>query len=715
MKKYFLIAALMIVCCLHSSSQTGEGFRVDSLRIDKITKTLPLLTGTNRVDSMLLLCVYYDYAYPRIGRFTFWEDTVKHYAKQAYTEAKNLGYKRGIALALLNLKTNSEKEKNIHEAIQIGQQINDDDVLGLGYYNLAVLTSTSFEDYVEDNKKAIGHYHKSGDILREAEANFWLFNAYLNRGKLETALDYGKRGIDLLVSQKKERNFVNGNYLLMQNFLSRMAELYTTAGDYETAIKYLRVNESYGKAHETYYDDFSPNIAEVYCKMDWADSAFYYADTTKYREEWIKMNDVEKTWGRSVLGQALLLKKEYNRALALFLSSIDFFTKMNNSFAPTETILFAGQAYEGQKNFTKALQYAKEGVGSAEKGNARPTIMQSYQLLSSIYHQLGNNDSAYIYLLKFNTLKDSIQNKQLLLRLYDYQKAAEDEKKQAQLLLLDKDNKLKTVQLKQQAQQKDFLTLGLVSLFLIGFFIFRWLSLKQKNEKLNNEKIQTELQQRTVELEMQALRAQMNPHFIFNCLSSINRFILKNEGKTASSYLVRFSRLIRMVLINSQKPLITLEDELQMLTIYLDMERLRFKDSFDYGITFLNTMETDKIFIPPLLLQPFCENAIWHGLMHKEGQGRLNIEFSMKDNILHCTITDNGIGLEKSEEMKSKSAEKEKSLGLKITTERLALLNREKGLHSFFEIENILDEDGNSAGTKINLKIGYKEAVEGLI
>lgn len=167
-----------------------------------------------------------------------------------------------------------------------------------------------------------------------------------------------------------------------------------------------------------------------------------------------------------------------------------------------------------------------------------------------------------------------------------------------------------------------------------------------------------------------------------------------------------------MVLINSQKPLITLEDELQMLTIYLDMERLRFKDSFDYGITFLNTMETGNIFIPPLLLQPFCENAIWHGLMHKEGQGRLNIEFSMKDNILNCTIADNGIGLEKSEEMKSKSAEREKSMGLKITTERLALLNREKGVHSFYDIENILDEKGNVAGTKINLKIGYKKREE---
>ena len=176
--------------------------------------------------------------------------------------------------------------------------------------------------------------------------------------------------------------------------------------------------------------------------------------------------------------------------------------------------------------------------------------------------------------------------------------------------------------------------------------------------------------------------------------------------------------------------MIALDDELQMLEIYLEMERLRFKNSFDYGITFLNVVDSDNIFIPPLLLQPFCENAIWHGLMHlptapspklqrseagqagKEGPGRLDIELSMQDNILHCIITDNGVGREKAEEMNSKTAEKEKSMGLKITTERLALLNREKGLHTFYEIEDLKDENGNATGTKVTLKISFKDTVE---
>src|SRR5688500_7512983 len=211
---------------------------------------------------------------------------------------------------------------------------------------------------------------------------------------------------------------------------------------------------------------------------------------------------------------------------------------------------------------------------------------------------------------------------------------------------------------------------------------------------------------------MQAFHEIINPHYIFNCLSTINLIILKNDSKTASDYLTRFSRLIRMVLINSQKSMIPLEDELQTLRLYLEMERLRFKDSFDYSITTTNAIDTGSIEVPPLLLQPFCENAVWHGLMQKEGQGHLTIELNMQHKVLYCIISDDGIGRDKAAELKSKSAEKEKSMGLKITTQRLALLNQQKHMETFYTIEDITDENKNIAGTKVILKISYKELVD---
>ena len=142
------------------------------------------------------------------------------------------------------------------------------------------------------------------------------------------------------------------------------------------------------------------------------------------------------------------------------------------------------------------------------------------------------------------------------------------------------------------------------------------------------------------------------------------------------------------------------------------MEKLRFKDSFDYRITFINSIEASNVFVPPLLLQPFAENAIWHGLMHKEGHGHLEIELSIDKKILTCAITDNGVGRNKAAEVKSKSVQKQKSMGLKITTERLALLNKDHGGQTFFNIEDITDNEGEPAGTRVILKMNSKDLTE---
>ena len=324
--------------------------------------------------------------------------------------------------------------------------------------------------------------------------------------------------------------------------------------------------------------------------------------------------------------------------------------------------------------------------------------------------------------------KDNKIKSQLLI-----QEAFLKDQKEARIAILDKDNKLldkndqiKTQQLKQQAFVKKVLISGLLVIILIGFFIFRNLSLRRKNERLSRERSENELtmqklesekehvqlQQQATELEMQALRAQMNPHFIFNCLSSINKYIVKNETVSASDYLTRFSRLIRMVLVNSQKSLIKLEDELDMLKLYLDMERLRFNNRFDYTITFVNAIEPENVFIPPMLMQPFCENAIWHGFMHKEGNGKLDIAISIYQDSLFCSIKDNGVGREKAEELKNKSTERQKSLGLKITNNRLALLSSQNGDKNFYEMSDIIDKEGRFSGTQVDFRIRYKNFVE---
>ncbi len=278
--------------------------------------------------------------------------------------------------------------------------------------------------------------------------------------------------------------------------------------------------------------------------------------------------------------------------------------------------------------------------------------------------------------------------------------------------------KVAVVNKQKQLQLYIFIFVFIIIGVLITTFI--------RNAKLNRRKQQLQFQatevkaqlevaaltQQASELEMQTLRSQMNPHFIFNCLSSINRFILKNKTEEASDYLTQFSRLIRMVLNNSKQSFISLEDELETLRLYLEMERLRFKNSFDYVINLPDDIEVENIFIPPLLLQPFAENAIWHGLMHKQEKGFLNFDFSAEDKFLICIINDNGIGREQAELLKSKSVEKQKSMGLKITSERLSLLNNNSNEQTFFTIEDLVDENGKAIGTRVHLKIFYKEMME---
>ncbi|HET9430775.1 MAG TPA: histidine kinase, partial [Chitinophagaceae bacterium] len=210
---------------------------------------------------------------------------------------------------------------------------------------------------------------------------------------------------------------------------------------------------------------------------------------------------------------------------------------------------------------------------------------------------------------------------------------------------------------------------------------------------------------KTGELEMQALRAQMNPHFVFNSLNAINRFILQKDKVQASEYLTKFSRLVRMILQNSQSALITLESELDSLKLYLELEALRFDNRFEYKISVPKDLDIDMLKVPPLIIQPYAENAIWHGLMHKEENGHLFVDIRQEGEYLQVSVRDDGIGRKKSAEMTSKSATLHKSLGLKITEDRIAMLHRVGTQQAGVVINDLVNADGSAAGTEVIIKI----------
>ena len=742
MKKYILISAIILTSCLPAFAQPTESQFIDSLKKQSLA-----LKGAEKVDCLNLLAREISSA--SNSNWKQKADSVYKFASMAYEESKKHDYRKGLASSLTNLalseyligldlrinkqnddESNHGMEKYLSQSIPIAEQAVDHETLGNAYElwgDMLYQKSKSSDNDSQSKyrKKSMEQFALAGNIKREGEVCTWLSESYYNRGYYEEAFDYCNTALKLnekalsLTKHKGEKSY--RIYLYWQSLVD-LGDLYKTAGDYNTSLNYFNKSEQFALANEP--DLYDPTLKAAIFRLNGNyDSSFYYLNKA-FKE------DPDAPFLKVSLGETYLLTQNYDSALVFTQQAMPALRKRNvNGRILIQPLLIMGSAYSGKNEYIKAMPYSREGMGYAKKLGTRPEMMKGYKLLSEIYRGLGNNDSAYQYLLQYIKLKDSIQNRQFLFRLTSYQKAAEDEKKQAQILLLNKDNKIKDQQLKQESLIRNFLMGGLLALMMAGIFIYRTATLKRKNEKLKreqlenamklqqleNEKRNAELQQQAAELEMQALRAQMNPHFIFNCLSSINRIILKNESQAASDYLTRFSRLIRMVLINSQKAMIALEDELQMLRLYLDMERLRFKNSFDYSIIFTNTIDEGAVFIPPLLLQPFCENAIWHGLMQKEGQGYLNIELSMQDNILHCIISDDGIGREKAAALKSKSAEKEKSMGLAITAQRLALLNQNKNVQTFYTIEDNRDADNHIAGTKVILKIAYKELEEQIV
>jgi hypothetical protein len=239
------------------------------------------------------------------------------------------------------------------------------------------------------------------------------------------------------------------------------------------------------------------------------------------------------------------------------------------------------------------------------------------------------------------------------------------------------------------------------SVLIFGLYKKRISSIRKEEAEKN------QLKQKISEIEMTALRAQMNPHFIFNCLNSINRFILVHDTEAASAYLTKFSRLIRLILDGSREDFITLDKEIEALRLYIEMESMRFSDSFEWKIVIDPDVRMENVLLPPLLLQPYVENAIWHGLMQAPpgDPKKLSIHIHQSEEKLIIEISDNGIGRKKALEIKSKDGNKHKSYGITLTEERLKLMEKIKGITTEVLIEDLVDFQQKASGTKVILYI----------
>ena len=208
--------------------------------------------------------------------------------------------------------------------------------------------------------------------------------------------------------------------------------------------------------------------------------------------------------------------------------------------------------------------------------------------------------------------------------------------------------------------------------------------------------------------ELKALRAQMNPHFVFNSLNSIQHYILNSKSEEAVKYLNKFAKLIRLILNNSDKPTVTINEDLDGLTLYLELEKMRFENKFEYIIKIDPEIDGDYDEIPPMLIQPYIENAILHGINPKKGNGIITIEMSTVNQFIKISVIDDGIGRDAAKALRSlQTGFKHRSLGMKITKDRLRILNTIHQSNLSVNITDLYNSQKEAIGTRVDLFIPY--------
>ena len=641
--------------------------------------------------------------------FQPYRDTSLYYDSIAIAEAKKINYIHGIAESFIPkaafhndfMRQYAEAEKLARESLEWFERTGNKREIEVSFYQVGI---NLFNQYKYD--EALTYLDQSYSWAEKHGNTHWMYNVLgFKYENFRDIGEYDKAFEAFQKSQELNEKFNGKRDSWLEAYV--LAELQRRIGNYSTALKYYhRVIDTMDLQHANIW--FRVSYPELYTLNGQFDSALYYynmIDSSKLSRHDMRFYLIS-------IGEYYLSQKDYVKALAVLLQGLNVHREANDIPQLNRALLDVAKTYTAMHHDKEALTYSRESLALSLHTHSKQYIRDACQILYDLYQRKNQLDSAFLYYQKYVVQKEIVENDVVKGKFaaYNYEQ---------QIGLLNKEKQLQRQQLQHTSQQRTFLIIGIAGLLLLGIFLIRNILLKRKNEanrriiaenelllqKFENEKTKAELEQQATELEMQALRAQMNPHFIFNSLNSINRFILQNNKTQASEYLTKFSKLVRLILQNSQAAMIPLESELESLELYLDLESLRFDHRFGYKISVPKDLDADVLKVPPLIIQPFAENAIWHGLMHREDKGQLEIEISQVNDLLFFRIADNGIGRKAASELRSKSATRHKSVGLKITADRIALLHNSNENGSMVTINDLVHEDGTAAGTEVIIKI----------
>lgn len=557
-------------------------------------------------------------------------------------------------------------------------------VLGIRYRNFSL-----FEKAINIHQQAL----QTAEIANSIEFRVFSLNMlgvdYRRMDANRTALDYNQEALALAESVQNPSLGLRRSIAVSHN---SMGNIYLLLKQYDLAIKQFEQSQIIEKSIKNKLGLAINNHNIGLAKEELGN----IEEALKHYKESLKINtEINNSLGKIICNGSIstvyIKQGKYKTALTLIEKNLPFTLQTENQYYIAFEYMNLGWAQTKLKRFNEAEKNILKGLEVAKKYNFPSAISTGYSHMSELYQLKNNYKEALKYYKLAEEFDEEVSNERNSQYVNDLIIKYDSERKNNQIKDLAKKNEIAKLKLSRN-RVTWIIILSLLTLLAIVLYSLH------RNQLLQNEK-------EIIRLEQDAMRSQMNPHFIFNSLNAIKLYIINNEQKNAVYYLNKFSKLIRKILAATRDKETTLADEIETIKLYLDIENIRFSNEIESHINIDKDLNISTIKIPSLILQPFIENAIWHGLSSKKGSKKIDVSFEKTDEThVMITIVDNGVGRKASAEIKSNKIHKRKSIGIKLTQERLD--NFCKNFKEDCSIKFIdLVENDQAVGTKVILMI----------
>lgn len=531
-------------------------------------------------------------------------------------------------------------------------------------------------------EKALKHYQAAlrinqvlNDKISQGKNLNNIGNIYLRNNDYEKALE---NYFEALMLFEKE-DYIE--HLIAIN--NNIGLIYKNTGNLEKALRHYKkgLKASVKLEDKNQQSAILYNISAIFLEQNELKKAIETCETSMLiRKELGNTSGLIKNL--TALGRMTYQSGEYEQSTAYLTEALELSNQLNIVEEKAVILQHLGYNAMSADKSDNAREYMLESLEIATEFNLSNLIFSNYQYLAQIDSISGNFESALAYQQKYFLLKPVNETFSVDAKLNELQKKYDYTRKQQ-------------IETNRNLSRSKTTISYLICMFgfivLIGFLILQHQRIKAQ-KKIND-------------LTQQNLRSQINPHFIFNVLNSIQYYILRNDSEASSKYLTKFASLLRLTLDNSQTNLITINEEIESLKLYLELESMRLENNLEYEIELDNDIDSYMFKIPTLLLQPFVENSIIHGIQEKNGKGKVHIQLKLKNNAIHCLIEDNGVGRKQADVLKTEEQKQRKSHGRQITETRLNLLNSLYGKELGIAYSDLTNEQKEPCGTRVEFDL----------